>query len=104
MNTVSTEHSTIEVTPPIEPTSMSPKDRLLESHRASALAKLFDMADFLYHHGEVRRSMSIFFKLMNEYPESSEAEMAYARLIEVASQYEHEGELRLAQSIYEELL
>lgn len=68
------------------------------------LSYLLEMAHKYQCQGKVRQAMDIYWKLVDQYPESEQANDARAMLLELARGYERDGKLYVAREIYEHLL
>lgn len=68
------------------------------------LDRFLVMAQAYRAEGNVFNAMELFWKLVEDYPDSPQAEESKNALIEIAMQYEHEGLRHPAYAIYERLL
>lgn len=62
------------------------------------------MADTYRQAGSLRQAVEMYFELVREHADTSQALQAEERLLDVARLYEQTGELRQARGIYEQLL
>lgn len=68
------------------------------------LSYLLEMAHKYQRQGLIRQAMDLYWKLVDEYPESEHANDARTTLLELARGYERDGKLHVAREIYEHLL
>jgi len=92
--TVLQEATTVVVVP------LRPGDKL----QARILGRLLKMADCYRANDELRQAEEIYLTLVQDYPDSRQAQQARERLIDICAQYEQAGEFHQARSIYEHLL
>jgi hypothetical protein len=92
------------ISPPTRPAPDDPAEQAEPPNRARVLGRLLAMADTYRKAGSVRQAVEMYFELIREHAESSQALEAEDRLLDVARYYEKGGELRQARGIYEQLL
>ncbi len=73
-------------------------------NESSLPGHLLKLADHYLAHRAIHQAMAIFFELVEDHPDTSEASQARQQLMEISEQYEKEGRLHQARSIYERLL
>jgi len=90
--------------PTTSPAPGEPSTNPESANHSRVLARLLGMADTYRDAGSLRQAVEMYFELIREHAESSQALQAEDRLLEVAQYYENGGELRQARGIYEQLL
>lgn len=68
------------------------------------LARLLNIADCYRLDHAIRQAIEIYWELVEEYPETSEALQAREQLLRIGEQHEQAGEFHQARSLYERLL
>ena len=86
---------------PLPPRPDSP---LEASGERAVLDRLFAVAQAYRNDGSVRQAMDLYWELVEDFPETRQANDARKVLLELASQYEREGARHAARTIYERLL
>lgn len=76
----------------------------MDSVVPALLGHLLEMAHKYLRQGQIRQAMDIYWKFVDEYPESEQANDARATLLKLAQGYELDGKLHAARDIYEHLL
>ena len=68
------------------------------------LGRLLAMARQFASDGKVRQAQEMFWELVEDHPDTPQADAAKALLLEQAGAYERDGAPHMARSIYERLL
>ncbi len=68
------------------------------------LTRLLKIADSYHAENAPRQAIEIYFELVENHPDTPEAQQAQRRLTEIGEQYEQSGGFRQARSLYQRLL
>lgn len=66
--------------------------------------RLLMMANRYRTEGDIHQALEIYWTLVDEYPDTSQAKIATKKLMEIAEEYDREGARRMARSMFERLL
>lgn len=66
--------------------------------------RLLMMADRYRMEGDIHQALEIYWTLVDEHPDTSQATVATAKLMEIAEEYDREGSRRMARAMFERLL
>ncbi len=70
---------------------------------AATRGLLLRMGHSWFEQNELRQAISVYLKLIDEYPDSQESHAAQTKLMRIATMYEQEGLLRLSLEVLERL-
>ncbi|MEY3788394.1 MAG: hypothetical protein RLZ75_2601 [Pseudomonadota bacterium] len=95
--------NTLDINEPIETPAEPKKTIEPEKTNASVQRFLLRMGTALLTQNEYRQAIDVFLKIMDEYPNSVESQVATSSLLTVSQHYEKEGQLRLSLDVLERL-
>lgn len=99
------EEARPSVAPVVVPPRATPAEQdPLAEQRLHVLDHLLGMADMYVQRGSLRQAIELYFRILTDHDETSQALEATGRLLAIAQQYENQGELRQARGVYEHLL
>jgi lipopolysaccharide biosynthesis regulator YciM len=85
----------------------SAHDSPFQEHRSkvipASLDHLLTMAQCYRSEGKLRQAMDLYWMLLEDHPETTQAQGARSRLLELADVYEQDGLRHQARAIYERL-
>lgn len=67
-------------------------------------SRLLSMADRYRNEGEIHQALEIYWTLIDEYSDTSQAKGAATQVMEIAEEFDRDGARRMARSIFERLL
>lgn len=95
--------NTLDINAPIKTPAKPKKTNESEKTNASVQRFLLRMGTALLTQNEYRQAIDVFLKIMDEYPNSVESNLAKESLLTVSQHYEKEGQLRLSLDVLERL-
>ena len=72
-------------------------------NNASTQGFLLRMGNTWLEQGELRQAIDVFLKIIGEYPDSDESNVAKSALLTISQRYEKDGQLRLSLDVLERL-
>jgi hypothetical protein len=72
-------------------------------NNSSTQGFLLRMGNTWLEQGELRQAIDVFLKIIEEYPDSDESNVAKSALLTISQRYEKDGQLRLSLDVLERL-